>query len=106
MEYKGLKGKIKLGMGVDFQTGALMETAVDENKMVHCTKNENDCKSVIDKATSEYLDAIRKEVQGIPGAEITVDQERNGPPVGKALNIEITGENYPDLIASAKKVKY
>jgi multidrug efflux pump subunit AcrB len=58
------------------------------------------------KSTAVYLDSIRKEVQGMPGAEITVDQERNGPPVGKAINIEVSGENYEELIAAAKKVKY
>ncbi|MBX9850403.1 MAG: efflux RND transporter permease subunit, partial [Cytophagaceae bacterium] len=56
-------------------------------------------------ATAPYIDSIRKEVQGIPGAEISVDQERNGPPVGKALNIEISGENYEELVATAKRVK-
>lgn len=35
----------------------------------------------------------------IPGAEIVVEQEQGGPPVGKAISIEITGDKLEDLIA-------
>lgn len=34
-------------------------------------------------STSVYLDKIREAVKGIPGAEITVDKEAGGPPVGR-----------------------
>ena len=57
------------------------------------------------RETAPYIDSIRKEVQGMAGAEITVDQEKNGPPVGKAINIEVAGENYEELVIAAKKVK-
>ena len=43
--------------------------------------------------TTDYLDRIRKEIKGIPGAEISVAKNRSGPPTGKPINIEITGEN-------------
>jgi multidrug efflux pump subunit AcrB len=55
--------------------------------------------------TTEYLDMIRKEVKGIPGAEIFTDKDAAGPPTGKPVNIEITGENLPDLIADAAAFK-
>ena len=55
--------------------------------------------------TTEYLDKIRKEVKGIPGTEISTDKNRSGPPTGKPLNIEITGENMADLIADASAFK-
>jgi multidrug efflux pump subunit AcrB len=57
------------------------------------------------QSTSEYLDKIRESVKGIPGTEITVDQERNGPPVGKPINIEITGDNYTELVKTSKQLK-
>lgn len=57
------------------------------------------------KSTLAYLDKIRDAVKGIPGAEITVTQEQGGPPVGKAISIEITGDNIDDLIATSKQVK-
>ena len=55
--------------------------------------------------TTEYLDKIRKEVKGIPGAEIYTDKDNAGPPTGKPVNVEITGENLPDLIADAAAFK-
>ena len=51
--------------------------------------------------TTRYMDIIRKEVADIPGAEITVDKNRNGPPTGKAINIEITSENLTNLVTDA-----
>jgi multidrug efflux pump len=52
-----------------------------------------------------YLDSIRNSIKGIPGAEISVAQEQGGPPVGKPVNIEITGDNYEQLVASSKELK-
>lgn len=52
--------------------------------------------------TSNYLDDFRKAVKGIPGAEITVEKNRMGPPTGKPINIEVTGENLEDLITDAE----
>jgi multidrug efflux pump len=37
--------------------------------------------------TTPYMDKIRNAVRDIPGAEITVDKENMGPPVGKPINI-------------------
>lgn len=53
--------------------------------------------------TTDYLDKIRSAVKGIPGAQITVDQEQGGPPVGKPINIEITGDDYAQLINVSEK---
>jgi multidrug efflux pump subunit AcrB len=50
-------------------------------------------------STRDYLQKIRESVKGIPGAEISVDQEQGGPPTGKPINIEVTGDNFDDLIA-------
>lgn len=52
-------------------------------------------------STSKYLELIRKEVAGIPGAEITVDKNSMRPPTGKPINIEITSENLDNLVADA-----
>jgi len=52
-------------------------------------------------STTKYMEIIRKEVADIPGAEITVDKNRNGPPTGKPINIEITSENMENLVADA-----
>lgn len=54
-----------------------------------------------DKSTTRYMEIIRKEVADIPGAEITVGKNAMGPPTGKPINIEITGENLESLVADA-----
>ncbi|MEQ9262946.1 MAG: efflux RND transporter permease subunit [Owenweeksia sp.] len=41
----------------------------------------------------------------IPGVTINVEKEQNGPPVGKPINIEITGDEFDQLIAIANDVK-
>jgi len=52
-------------------------------------------------STTEYLEILRKEMKDIPGAEISVDKDANGPPTGKPINIEITSENLENLVADA-----
>jgi len=49
-------------------------------------------------STKIYKDTLQKLLVGIPGAEITVDQEKNGPPTGKPINIEVRGDNYTQLV--------
>jgi len=52
-------------------------------------------------STTNYMGIIRKEVADIPGAEITVDKNSDGPPTGKPINIEITSENMQNLVSDA-----
>jgi multidrug efflux pump subunit AcrB len=52
-------------------------------------------------STTAYMEKIRKAVVNIPGAEITVDKNRMGPPTGKPINIEVTSENMENLVADA-----
>lgn len=56
-------------------------------------------------STVEYLEKIRSAVKGIPGAEITVEQEQGGPPTGKPINIEITGDDFDELTLASKSLK-
>jgi len=44
-------------------------------------------------------------VKGIPGAAITVDQEKGGPPTGKPIAIEISGDNLDDLVSASQGLK-
>jgi multidrug efflux pump len=57
------------------------------------------------QSTVQYLDKIREAVKGIPGADITVEQEQGGPPTGKPINIEISGDNFDDLTATSFRLK-
>jgi multidrug efflux pump subunit AcrB len=56
-------------------------------------------------STRVYLDSIRKVIKGIPAADIVVDQERNGPPTGKPISIEISGDDYEVLAQLSKRTE-
>jgi multidrug efflux pump len=56
-------------------------------------------------ATRPYMDNIRKAIKGIPGAEISVDQEKGGPPTDPPINIEVASEDFDDLIKTAVALK-
>lgn len=57
------------------------------------------------QSTKDYLGKIREAVKGIKGAEVSVSQEQGGPPTGKPVNIEVTAENFDDLVVTARRVK-
>ncbi len=55
-------------------------------------------------------EVLRQKVQealtGIyPGVLISVEKDVNGPPAGSPINIEIEGDNYTELIATAEKMR-
>ena len=58
-----------------------------------------------DQKTEPYFDKFRAVLKDIPGADITVGGEQSGPPAGKPINIEITGDNFDDLIATSNNIK-
>ena len=49
------------------------------------------------KKTKPYLDEIRKQMVGIPGASIEVAQEAGGPPTDPPVNIEVVGDNFEEI---------
>ena len=51
-----------------------------------------------DVSTAMLMEQIREAVQGIPGTKISVDQNASGPPTGKAINLEISGEDLDKLV--------
>ncbi|MEP7109577.1 MAG: efflux RND transporter permease subunit [Ferruginibacter sp.] len=55
------------------------------------------------KTTKPYLDQIRENMSGIPGASIEVAQEGGGPPTDPPVNIEIVGDKFEEIaqVASA-----
>jgi multidrug efflux pump len=57
------------------------------------------------QSTKVYMDDIREAVKGIKGAEISVNQEANGPPTGKPINIEISADDFDVLVKTADKLK-
>jgi len=56
-------------------------------------------------ATKMYLDSIRNSLKDIPGAEISVDQEKGGPPTDPPINIEVVCDDFDDLTKTSVLLK-
>jgi len=56
-------------------------------------------------SSAKLLEEMRKEIQGIPGSEISVQRENNGPPTGKPISVEISGDDFDKLISIEKDVR-
>ncbi|PVD52007.1 copper transporter [Terrimonas sp.] len=56
-------------------------------------------------STAAILDSVRKAIKGIPGAEISVDQESSGPPTDPPINIEIASDDFDKLIKTGVALK-
>lgn len=54
-------------------------------------------------STRTYLDKIREEMKGIPGAQTRIDREAMGPPTGMPINIEVSGEEIDELAAISER---
>jgi CzcA family heavy metal efflux pump len=55
--------------------------------------------------TFATLDEIRSATSGIAGGKILVNKQQMGPPVGAAVSIEISGEDYDQLAAISKRLR-
>ena len=56
-------------------------------------------------STNAVLEDIRNNIDIFPGAIITASKNRVGPPVGKPISLEVTGESYEKLTELAEGVK-
>jgi len=57
------------------------------------------------KPTAGYMEDLRREMRGIPGAEVRIDREAMGPPSGQPINIEISGDDVDELVAIAGRLE-
>jgi len=57
------------------------------------------------KHTKPYLDQIREQMVGIPGASIEVAQENGGPPTDPPVNIEIAGDKFEEIATVASNLQ-
>ncbi|MFD0760524.1 efflux RND transporter permease subunit [Lutibacter aestuarii] len=55
--------------------------------------------------TEDVLVDIRKLLHDFPGVNITVDRPADGPPTGAPINIEVSGDDYEQLLATAEDIK-
>jgi len=49
------------------------------------------------RPSKEIIAAIRRDISDISGAEIKVEQEKDGPPTGAPVTVEISGEDFTIL---------
>ncbi len=56
-------------------------------------------------STSAIMSELTEAFDGFVGAKIFVEKEENGPPVGKPVNIEISGDNFERLIQVTEDIK-
>jgi multidrug efflux pump subunit AcrB len=59
-----------------------------------------------DPMTSKILSSLQNEFKdGVAGAEISVEKDKKGPPVGKPINIEISGDDFAVLTKVTAELK-
>lgn len=56
-------------------------------------------------STSTVMRALSENLTKRAGIIVNVQKNREGPPAGKPINIEVSGENFEELIAVAEKLK-
>jgi multidrug efflux pump len=54
--------------------------------------------------TATILEEIRAKVKGIAGATVTVEKDANGPPAGYPISIQLTGDDYDEMLSQADKM--
>jgi multidrug efflux pump subunit AcrB len=55
--------------------------------------------------TSKYVEELRKVIKEIPGAEVSIAGQQNGPASGAPVNIEVVGEEFDDIVKTAVSLK-
>jgi len=78
--------------------------AFQENSPTHIGVQFVDLEDRIVPSKSN-VEEIRKRVQNIAGAKITVAEADSGPPTGPPINIEISGENFQTLGQLSGKIQ-
>lgn len=56
-------------------------------------------------STKKIMEDMRNNMAGIPGVQISIDKNADGPAVGKPINIEIRGDNIDELAVLTEEVK-
>ncbi|MFH1422405.1 MAG: efflux RND transporter permease subunit, partial [Planctomycetota bacterium] len=55
--------------------------------------------------TSDFIALLRNKLSNIPGVELEVVEEKMGPPSGKPINVEVSGDDYDALAEFAAQAK-
>ncbi len=91
------------GLGAGTQDNPDRVPTPHKSKVTVAFKKFADRKGI---STAEILEKLKDEFKdGIAGAELKVEKENNGPPVGKAINMEISGDDFDVLDKLVKKIE-
>jgi multidrug efflux pump subunit AcrB len=77
----------------------------DTPNKARITVNFVDFKYRNGQSTTEVMEKIRDGMQGYPGVAVTVTKNVDGPPAGKPVTIEITGDDINVLSDIAERMK-
>ena len=108
-------------MGVLGENNPIVESVVtnvaflaSDNNFDNSSKSSNLAKIAVNfveykyrhgQRTSAYMNDMREALKDIPGAEIVVDKTKMGPPTGKPVNVEISGEDLVQLASTSERFK-
>ncbi len=56
-------------------------------------------------SSRDTVEEVRRRIQGIAGAEISIQTEEMGPPTGAPVNVEVSGENLMALGKMAARIR-
>ena len=55
--------------------------------------------------SGDVMKELSAKLTGMPGVDITVDKNRDGPPMGRPINIEVSGEDFDQLLSISEDVQ-
>jgi len=79
-------------------------SAFENNSPNHIGIQFYDIEDRVEPST-QTVEEIRKRVEDIPGAQITVAEQEEGPPTGAPINIEIVGDTFNVLGSIAQQIR-
>ena len=77
----------------------------DTPNKARITVNFVDFKYRDGQSTTAIMEDLREELGQYPGVTVTVDKNADGPPTGKPINIEVSGEDFATLVKISEEMK-
>lgn len=100
-QYKHIVKSVGITIGVG--KGGLFESNRSPNKsLTTITFVEYEDRDGI--STSSIMKELTKSFEGFLGVKVFIEKEDQGPPVGKPVNIEVSGDDFEQLIAISQDI--
>ncbi|MEM9114508.1 MAG: efflux RND transporter permease subunit [Myxococcota bacterium] len=91
---------VNVGIGGDALFGGGSESAQESSVTLNLVDFE-----ARNESSSDTLARVRERLQGLPGIELEIQKDDQGPPTGPPVNIEIVGPSFEELMRLAEEVK-